>query len=166
MEPIKKHIQEKLQRKESEVSLTSSLIKINNSYYLKTTSGELTKKGIENAVIKLASNFKSLDDSFFKIMADRVKKNGFDDISLDEAVNNLIDNFHYHEPKVADIVSLNPNIRLYKYQEVASMLDKTNKKAFEIYRPIIVPGVEQKMYAHKYDIQKYNLKEVKIREFK
>lgn len=127
------------------------------------STGELTRVGVKTAIGKLASNFKKLDDSFFSVLAERAKQNGFDDEMLNKAVDSVIDNYVYADPKVADILKINSNVQLFTYYDIVEKNDSMQRKAFEYYRPIIVPGVERPMYASVHDIDKYNLTLAKIK---
>ena len=133
--------------------------------FLKTTNGELTENGTKENFAKLASNFPKLDGAFYSILADRVRKNGFDDEMLTNAVDSLIDNYQFPEPKVADILSLNSNVEIFTYHDIVKKNDTMNWKAFEYYRPIKIPGLEKPMYASVNDIAKYNLTPSPIKEY-
>lgn len=124
----------------------------------------MTKVGITNAIGKLSANFTKLDNSFFSVLAERAKHNGFDDEGLIRAVNSVIDNFIYQEPKIADILKINSNVQLFTYHEIVEKNDSMDRKAFEYYRPIEVKGISKAMYASVIDIEKYNLTLFKIKE--
>jgi len=55
---------------------------------------------------------------FFDILYERIDKNKFTKQRLEDAVNNVLDNFRYKELNVADIISYDKRVRLYTYTQI------------------------------------------------
>jgi len=59
-----------------------------------------------------------MGNGFFDVLYERLVKNGFTGQRLEDAVNNVLDNFRYKELNVADIVSYDKRVRLYTYTQI------------------------------------------------
>ncbi len=89
-----------------------------------------TPMEIASETAKIAVSFPSLDKLFFTILAERLIKNNFTIDRLQAATGYLIDNFHYKQPTIADIISFDKKVKLYSYNEVLVLIDQ-NKARFE-----------------------------------
>lgn len=63
-----------------------------------------------------------MTDPISDVLSERIVANGFSRKRLNDAVNNVIDNFPYKEFNVSDIIKFDKKVRLYTYQEVCNMV--------------------------------------------
>jgi hypothetical protein len=71
---------------------------------------------------RLRQAFPQIPPGFTDILLDRIKDRGFTDDRLRDSINNLIDNFTYPVPSVANIVSFDKRIKLYTYAEYCDQI--------------------------------------------
>lgn len=71
-----------------------------------------------NQFAKLKQAFPQLPTGFYDVLLDRIKDKGFTDQRLKDAINNLIDNFTYPVPTIANVVSFDKRIKLYTYSDL------------------------------------------------
>ena len=57
---------------------------------------------------------------FFDILYERIDKNKFTKQRLEDAVNQVIDNFQYRELNVADVVSFDKRAKLFSYNQMCN----------------------------------------------
>jgi hypothetical protein len=79
---------------------------------------------------RLKQAFPQLPAGFYDILLERIKEKGFTDQQLKDAINNLIDNFIYPVPTIANIVGFEKRIKLYTYQDITKLMD-TDRDAFK-----------------------------------
>lgn len=77
-----------------------------------------TPDDIARAVKKLTMTFPKMGGDFFDVLYERIDKNKFTKQRLEDAVNNVLDNFRYKELNVADIISYDKRVRLYTYTQI------------------------------------------------
>lgn len=77
-----------------------------------------TPDNIASAIKWLRVAFPKMGGEFFDILYERIDKNKFTKQRLEDAVNNVLDNFRYKELNVADIVSYDKRVRLYTYTQI------------------------------------------------
>ena len=94
------------------------------------TGGVLTARVLATNIKKLQAAFPKQQPVFFNLLTERLIANGFTDERIEDAVNHLIDNFAYKELNIADVVRFDKRVKLYTYQEVASLVTQ-NKASFE-----------------------------------
>lgn len=85
-------------------------------------SGTLDKRVLGAEMLKIATAFPELEDDFFNILSERIVANDFTTERLRDAVANLLDNFKYPRPNIADIVGFDKKIKLYHPVEVERMV--------------------------------------------
>lgn len=73
---------------------------------------------IAGAVKTLKAAFPKMGDEFFMLLCKRIGANEFTAKRLEDAVNHVIDNFHYKELNVADIVSFDKRVKLYDKNQI------------------------------------------------
>ena len=113
-------------------------------------SDTLTNEGLVTGLAKLRKAFPQATPSFFDILSERVKENSFTDNRLRDAVNNLIDNYKYPVPTIADVVGYDKRVKFYTYQDVC---DKVSQgMPFEHYK-----RTKRGQYLSVYDIEMYHL---------
>lgn len=77
---------------------------------------------ILNALEKLKAAFPKMTDPISDVLSERIVANGFSRKRLNDAVNNVIDNFPYKEFNVSDIIKFDKKVKLYTYHEVCNMV--------------------------------------------
>lgn len=85
-------------------------------------SGELTTPVLVQQMNKLRAAFPEMGADFFDILTERLVKNKFSDERLKDAVNHVIDNFHYKKLNVADIIEFDKVQKLFTYNEVLALV--------------------------------------------
>ena len=119
-------------------------------------AGELTTRIVIEGIKKIKAAFPNLPADFYDILSERLKANKFSDEKFIDAVNNVIDNFVYPTPTIANFIGYDKNIRLYSYEE---MLAKANlNEPWDNYKPVKFPDREKPVWIRLDDIKKYNLK--------
>lgn len=116
--------------------------------------GELSDYTLATELKKLSVSFPQLEATFFNVLAERVKANGFTDERLKDSIGFLIDNFTYPKPSIANIISFDKRIKLYDYEEVALLVTK-NETRFENFAIIKRNGKTFRI--KKTDKEKYNI---------
>ena len=79
-----------------------------------------TPDNIAKAIRRLRSAFPKMGNEFFDILYERLVKNGFTGQRLEDAVNQVIDNFQYRELNVADVVSFDKRAKLFSYNQMCN----------------------------------------------
>ena len=74
-------------------------------------------KLIATELRKLKAAFPQLDNEFISVATERMVANDFTEKRTKDAIGNLIDNFKYPRPTIADIVGFDKRIRLYTHNE-------------------------------------------------
>jgi hypothetical protein len=77
---------------------------------------------IATQIIKLHLAFPKMEKDFFNLLSERIVANGFTSGRLKDAFDYVIDNFHYRELTIADIISFDKRVKLYSHDEVYSMV--------------------------------------------
>ena len=90
----------------------------------------MTDRVLATNIKKLQAAFPKQQPVFFNLLTERLIANGFTDERIEDAVNHLIDNFAYKELNIADVVRFDKRVKLYSYQEAASLVTQ-NKASFE-----------------------------------
>jgi hypothetical protein len=116
--------------------------------------GELTPTCLSQEVLKVCASFPSLPAEFFDILSERVAANKFNDARLKAAVANLLDNFTYNTPKIADIISFDRKVKLFSYNEMLVHCHNTGN-AYSDYTMIKRNG--KKYWIRKSEKDQYNL---------
>ena len=154
MESIKK-VMEQLPRKYSEQSINIFQSK-DSPDEISLYKGPLTGPVLFRNVAKIQSAFPSLPQGFYDILTERLADTGFTDDRLNDAVNNVIDNCIYPTPTIAQFISWDKRVKVYKYPEIVKMLDD-DPKAFDRYKRIEMEGLPEAVYIHINDIAKYKI---------
>ncbi|MDR1373160.1 MAG: hypothetical protein LBJ17_08635, partial [Dysgonamonadaceae bacterium] len=82
------------------------------------TDRPATNEEIEIWIAKLHFAFPKMEPGFWSVLSERIHATNFTVERLKEAVNNVLDNFHYKELTVSDIIGYDRRERLYTYKEV------------------------------------------------
>ena len=118
--------------------------------------GELTTRILLEQNIEIAKAFPQLPESFFEVFNRRIKEKEFTDQRLKDAVNHVIDTCQYPVPTVANFISYDKEVQIFTHNDLLKQLNE-DKKAFDYYDLIKVPGLDKPRYARKEDIIKYKL---------
>jgi hypothetical protein len=119
--------------------------------------GSLTTNCVIQNTIKIKSSFPALPEGFYEIFSDRIQDCGFTDERLNDAVNNVIDTCIYPTPTIAQFISWDKRVKVYKYPDIIKMLDD-DPKAFDRYQRIELDGLPEAVWIHINDIAKYGIK--------
>ena len=61
-----------------------------------------------------------MEKAFFDVLAERIIENDFTEKRLIDAVSHVIDNFHYKELNIADVIQFDRRVKLYTGEEYMS----------------------------------------------
>lgn len=140
-----------------ESSQEISVKNLNNSE-LSLYKGVLSTPCVIAEVSKIKFAFPSLPEGFYEIFSQRIVDNGFNDDRLKDAVNHVIDTCIYPTPTIAQFISWDKKVKVYKYPEIVKMVEDGDPKAFERYKRIEMEGLPEAVWIHINDISKYNIK--------
>lgn len=106
--------------------------------------------------VKIAVAFPELQKEFYDLLNDSLKRNGFTDKRLTDAVNFVIDNFKYPKPRIADFISYDQRIAVLTYHELINKVT-SNDASFETWKAIRKDSFGNLIFAHVNDVEKYNI---------
>lgn len=114
----------------------------------------LTIECVKYNCAKVLTAFKGLDTNFTNLLTESLKRNGFTDKRLTDAVNHVIDNCVYPTPSIAEFVSFDKKVKLYSYEEMLKLGYGT-----EPFRKIRLSEEQEKpLWVFGSDFEKYGLK--------
>jgi len=119
--------------------------------------GPLSGPVLFQSLAKVQSAFPSLPQGFYDILSERLADCGFTDERLKDAVNNVIDTCVYPTPTIAQFISWDKRVKVYKYPDIVKMLDD-DPNAFDRYKRVEMEGLPEAVWIHVNDIAKYNIK--------
>ena len=119
--------------------------------------GSLSIPCIIKNTTRIKSSFPALPEGFYEIFSERIKDCEFTDERLNDAVNNVIDTCVYPTPTIAQFISWDKRIKIYKYPEIVKMLEDGDPNAFSRYKRIELEGLPEAVWIHVNDIAKYKL---------
>jgi len=135
---------------------TLPLIQNDNYYEISIYNDSLSTKFIIESTIKLKKAFPALTKDFFDIFSDRIKENNYTDKRLEDSINYVIDNCVYPTPTIAQFISFDKKVKLFKYEEIVKMLND-NSNVFKSYKSVKIGNLSKPLYAHVTDIEQYGL---------
>lgn len=103
---------------------------------------------------KLKMAFPQLPSGFYDVLMDRIKENGFTDKRLKDAINNLIDNFVYPTPSIANIIGFDKKVKLITYNQRCT-LQSENPGSFNDYTKVLKNG--KVFFISKAEKEQYNI---------
>jgi len=103
---------------------------------------------------KLKMAFPQLPSGFYDVLMDRVKENGFTDKRLKDSINQLIDNFIYPNPSIANIIGFDKRIKLITYNQRCT-LQSENPGSFNDYTKVLKNG--KVFFISKAEKEQYNI---------
>jgi hypothetical protein len=119
--------------------------------------GQLTTQKLIEGVAIIQKSFPSLPISFYEIFKERIKANNFTDERLMDAIENVIDTCVYPTPTIAQFISWDKKVKVFKYPDILKMLDE-DPNAFDRYKRIELEGLPEAVWIHINDIAKYKIK--------
>ena len=96
---------------------STSISRIDNGA-ISIYNGKLSKEGIKKNCLKILAAFEKTDAMFTDLLTESLKRNGFTDERFTDAVNYVIDHCRYPKPSIADFVSYDKKIKVYRYDEM------------------------------------------------
>jgi hypothetical protein len=79
---------------------------------------------IAKEVVKLKKSFPQMEQGAIEILTERLLANGFTEQRLKDAIADVIDNFKYKIPNIADIIQFDKRVKLYTYNEAYMEIEK------------------------------------------
>ncbi len=110
----------------------------------------------QEQMVRLKLSFPELDNGWYEILRERVKAKGITNRQLIDAVNDLIDNFQYPKPTIANILNYDKKIAVLSYEEYLKKVHECGHEINELYSLIDIDG--KPLHAKNTDIEKYKLK--------
>lgn len=120
--------------------------------------GELTGRCLVDSIAIIQKAFPSLPIGFFDIFTDRLADNGFSDDRLKDAVKHVIDTCVYPTPTIAQFISWDKRVKIFKYPDIVKMVEDGDPNAFDRYKRIEMEGLPEAVWIHINDIAKYKIK--------
>jgi len=138
------------------LSLNNSVLtKQDNELSLYT--GVLSTQVVIKNIAKIKRAFPALPEGFYEVFSERIKANGFTDQRLMDAVTHVIDTCVYPTPTIAQFISFDKTVKVFKYTEIIKMIEDGDPNAFDRYKRIEMDGLPEAVWIHVNDIAKYNL---------
>lgn len=106
-------------------SQNTSLQTIQHGNSLSVYTDSLTTEHALKEVVRLKGAFPQLPVGFYDVLLDRIKDKGFTNQQLTDSINNLVDNFTYPVPTLANILSWDKRIKLHSYAEMCKLHDES-----------------------------------------
>lgn len=138
-------------------SCLSTSLHENGDLSLTIYHGELTTQCVIDSVKKMKQAFPGLTPGFYDVLADRVKENKFSDQRLMDAVNHVIDTCIYPTPTIANFISFDKRIKMFRYSEMCKMSISGDRTAFKNHKPIKFREYPVAVWIHVNDIAFYNI---------
>lgn len=134
------------------------VLKTENKNELSIYSGTLSNDCFIKESVRITAAFPDLTPDFFRVFSDLLMNEGdFSDEKLKDAVTHVIKTCEYPRPTIARFLSFDKRLQLFDYRQIVKMTDQ-NRKAFQDYLRIVIPGEEKAWYAYKQDVIDYKLK--------
>jgi hypothetical protein len=120
--------------------------------------GQLSARCLVESIATIQKAFPALPIGFFDVFTDRLADNGFCDERLKDAIKNVIDTCIYPTPTIAQFISWDKKIKVFKYPEIVKMVEDGDPNAFDRYKRIEIEGLPEAVWVHINDIVKYKIK--------
>jgi hypothetical protein len=121
-------------------------------------TGPLTDVGLVQGVATVQKAFPALPATFYDVLIDRLRENGFSDERLADAIAHVIDNCRYPTPTIADFISFDRRFTAYNYGDISKLVDQGLAVVGETHKAVKLPNLPKPVWVHVNDIAKYNLK--------
>ena len=120
--------------------------------------GRQTTKGYAEVTAMAIKAFPKLNADFFELLNERALDKGFSNRKFYECVKNVIDNFNYPEPTLANFLTFDKSLQLYRYDQKLKLIDELGASvANKLYKSVRINGRTKPLWAHIDDIEKYNI---------
>jgi hypothetical protein len=123
----------KLQKQSQELSQVKTEISVYEG-------GECTIPNVVLQIARLKKAFPQAPKEFYEILGERIRDKAIPDERLKDAVDNLIDNYHYPVPTIADIIGFDNKVKLLSYREMEKLAPQ-RPNIFDKYPRIKINGV-------------------------
>ena len=133
---------------------SQALSKSNDEYSITTYTGELTQENVVRNFARIKACFPAISPEFYKILLERLKEKGFSDERLSDSVNNLIYNFQYPNPTLANILSFDRKVKILDYNQVCKLIGK-HEATFNDFSKIYID--EKMFYVRKSEKEFYKI---------
>jgi hypothetical protein len=120
--------------------------------------GILTVQNIVQCSVKIKKAFPDLPSEFFEVFQDMIKSEGFTDERLIDAVDNVIKTCIYPKPTIAQFISWDKRVKIFKYPDIIKMVEEGDPNAFDRYKRIELDGLPEAVWIHINDVAKYKIK--------
>lgn len=107
---------------------------------------------------KLATAFPDMKEGFYNLLTEQIAKSNFTAGRLKYALDNLLNNFHYKQLTIADLMSADVKCRVYNYYEMCDEAWK-NGGSTGGYAKIYFGNAEMPHWILKIDKERYHLPE-------
>lgn len=111
---------------------------------------------ISGEVAKLKAVFPAIDKLYVSILVERLSRNEFTLERLKDAVGNVIDNFHYQKPNIADIINFDRRMELLTHNEAYIAIENGKVADWSDFELIEVGGIKFRVIKSEY--YKYHTK--------
>ena len=118
----------------------------------------ISDESIVRYSVKIRQAFPSLEPGFYNILLEMAKEENFTDERFRDAVHNVIKTCIYPTPTIAQFISFDKRIKVFKYHDIIKMVDDGDHNAFDRYKRVEMDGLPEAVWIHKNDIAKYNIK--------
>lgn len=130
------------------------MARTNECYELSTfTDGWDHRKNAES-IKRIKQAFPNLNDDYFDVLFEMLKKENFTSQRFSEAVDYVIKTCVYPTPTIAQFLRYNRTVKLYDYGQMIDAAEK-NKDIFSERLPIQIDGYV--FWAKKKDVEMFNL---------
>ena len=119
--------------------------------------GSLSTPCVIQTITRVKNAFPTLPEGFYEIFSERIIDCGFTDERLKDAVNNVIDTCVYPTPTIAQFISWDKRVKVFKYPDIVKMAED-DPKVFDRYKRVEMEGLPEAVWIHVNDIAKYKIK--------
>jgi len=92
-------------------------------------------------IARLKKAFPQAPKEFYEILGERIKDKMIPDERLRDSIDNLIDNYHYPIPTIADVIGFDKRVKLLTYRDMVKVAPE-RPGVFEIYPKIEINGIK------------------------
>lgn len=103
--------------------------------------GECTVPNVVRQIARLKKAFPQAPKEFYEILGERIKDKMIPDERLRDSIDNLIDNYHYPIPTIADVIGFDKRVKLLTYRDMVKVAPE-RPGVFEIYPKIEINGIK------------------------
>lgn len=108
------------------------------------------------ASMKLATAFPKMEQGFFDLLAERIVKRGISKGRLQYAVDYVLDNFTYQRMTIADVMSIDRKVQVWRYEEMTTEA-RRNGRTTDDYVTLYIGDEPKPFWVHKADKVRFNI---------